>query len=470
MIESMCRLLIFALVLSVAASAGEFRVGRGAARITPPAGMPMGGGFTIRLSTGVHDDLFCKSLVFEKDGRKAGMVTCDVESLHRPTVEAARRIISRSTGLRGEQVMITATHSHSGPEMTPLVLEGAEGETARIVREYHEALPGKIAEAVRAAEANLRPARVRAATAQENAISFNRRYLMKNGSVVTNPGQMNPEIVRPAGPIDPELKIVYFDAPEGTPLAAVANFALHTTAWGGSDFSSDYPGVLAERLAAVQGSDFFTLFLQGCSGNINQVDVRTHDRQFGPAQSARIATILAADVLKSKPHAAPLDPSAVEVRSAYVDLPVPDYSPAQVQRAHEIIAESRRTRKGGPKFLEVVDAFRILNVAEYHAGKPIHAEVQVIALGDELAWVGLPGEVFTELGMALKKASPFRHTVVNELANNMLDYVPNRKAYPEGSYEPTTARCLPGCGEMLIDAATQLLVDTYRELHPASAR
>jgi hypothetical protein len=100
---------------------------------------------------------------------------------------------------------------------------------------------------------------------------------------------------------------------------------------------------------------------------------------------------------------------------------------------------------------------------ETHGGKPIPTEVQAITFGGELAIAGLPAEVFTELGMALKRASPFPRTVVSELANDMLDYIPNLRAFPEGSYEPATARCAPGCGETLIQRATELLVKMHGE-------
>jgi neutral ceramidase len=75
-----------------------------------------------------------------------------------------------------------------------------------------------------------------------------------------------------------------------------------------------------------------------------------------------------------------------------------------------------------------------------------------------VAWVGLPGEVFTELGMAIKHASPFRVTIVAGLANGSLGYIPDRKAYDEGAYEPTSARCAAGSGERLVEAASQQLI------------
>ena len=82
----------------------------------------------------------------------------------------------------------------------------------------------------------------------------------------------------------------------------------------------------------------------------------------------------------------------------------------------------------------------------------------VIALGDELAWVGFPGEMFVEHGLALKRASPFRYTMIHTLANGSIGYVPTRKAYSQGAYEDTATRCAPGSGEKLVDVATRLLV------------
>ncbi len=111
-------------------------------------------------------------------------------------------------------------------------------------------------------------------------------------------------------------------------------------------------------------------------------------------------------------------------------------------------------------FMDLVRAFKIVGVAE-RAGRPIEAEVQVIALGDRLVWIGLPGEIFTELGMMIKLASPFQYTIVVELANGSIGYVPDRKAYVQGAYEPVSALCAAGAGEMLVEAATRLLIEVY---------
>ena len=110
--------------------------------------------------------------------------------------------------------------------------------------------------------------------------------------------------------------------------------------------------------------------------------------------------------------------------------------------------------------MKVVRAYRALDVAA-RDGKPHRVEVQVLALGNDLAWVGLPGEIFVELGLAIKKRSPFMQTFVVELANENIGYVPDRRSYAEGNYEPESARCAAGSGERLVEAAVKLLTDLH---------
>jgi hypothetical protein len=107
-----------------------------------------------------------------------------------------------------------------------------------------------------------------------------------------------------------------------------------------------------------------------------------------------------------------------------------------------------------------VYAFKVLELEERNH-TALEAEGQVIALGRDLAWVGLPGEIFVELGKTIKLASPFRQTIIAELANGSLGYIPDRKAYPQGAYEPISARMAAGSGEKLVDAASAMLVEVF---------
>ena len=111
--------------------------------------------------------------------------------------------------------------------------------------------------------------------------------------------------------------------------------------------------------------------------------------------------------------------------------------------------------------MEMVNAYKIIDVFERN-GKPLDAEIQVFVLGEECAIVGLPGEIFTELGMYIKSRSPFPYTMVVELANDYINYVPDHKAFIEGNYEPVSARCAPGSGEILVEKALSILNELKR--------
>jgi neutral ceramidase len=452
-------LVAFAWLSQVALPAAELRVGAAQVSITPPIGIGLAGYYFERGADGTNDDLFAKSLVLEINGTKAALVTLDLISTTRPVVEAARREIERTTGIPGANVMISATHAHTGPVLTGRgQREDSQGGAAEMTRNYSSSLPALIAESVRLAAEQLEPARAAASIVQEPNLSFNRRFHMRDGSVGWNPGKLNTNIVRPAGPIDPEVGVLYFDALRdkrpAKPLATYVNFAMHPDTVGGAKFSADFPGVLARRLADYKGPGLITLFANGACGNINHVNVDWADPQKGPSEATRVGTILAGDVFKAWMRLQPVSAETLRVSHETVKLPLPELKSGDVDRAREVVR--RLSMKDNRGFMEKVEAFKILDVAA-REGRPHEVEVQVIALGDQVVWVGLPGEIFVELGLAIKKASPFRQTFIAELANGAIGYIPNRPAYLEGAYEPISARCAAGSGEMLVESALRQL-------------
>ena len=458
------RHLSWVLVLVCGATAGAFgaelRVGRAAVRITPPIGAPMGSSYGITPAAGVHDDLFAKAIVLELNGAKAAIVACDLISIRKEIVSETRRLVNAAAGIPGDRMILSATHCHAGPQMHPLFLAQVSEQARKLGEQYVADLPGKIAEAVQLAEADLQPARVWAASVEEHDVSFNRRFLMKDGSVRMNPGRRNPDAIRPVGPIDPIVSVVYFDTPDGKPLATHVNFALHVAIAGGNEASADYPGVLSRALAAVKGLDMLTLFTNGMSGNINHLDVKAEAQLRRHPEAARIGTILAADVLKAYRHLRPVKATELKARSQAVLLPVPTFNNDEVEAARATMA--RYGKPDAPAFHDIVRAWRVLDIAALKGG-PLDTEVQAITLGDDLAWVGMPGDAFVELGLTVKQNSPHRLTIVSEQSGSgSISYVPNRKAFPEGSYEVISARFKPGGGEMLSEAAVQLLIDLYR--------
>lgn len=419
-------------------SAQPLLAGAAEIRITPPGPQPLAGYFRPRLSTGVHDDLHAKALVLDDGETRLAMVACDLIWIPAGVVAQARRLIQAQTGIPPGRVLISATHTHTAPEVTG---------------QYAEWLPGRIAESVAAAVRHLRPARIAAAAGTEPSLVFNRRFFMTDGTVGWNPGKRNPRIVAPAGPVDPRVSVVTLDAEDGAPIATLVNYALHLDTVGGTEISADYPYTLSRLVSCARGGGL-TIFSLGCAGNVNHYDVSDPRPQKGHSEASRIGTVLAGQVIRTLPSLAPATRPRLRTATTILSLdPVP-HTPEELAWSRTI---AERWEKGEKlPFLDIVKARRILDL-EARGRAACQAEVMVAAAGGGIAWVGLPGEIFVELGLDIQRASPFPHTVVVSLSNGSLGYFPNRKAWKEGNYEVVTARCAESSGERLVEAALRLL-------------
>ena len=442
--------------------AAPLRAGAAAVEITPAPGTPLAGYYNTRLATTTNDPISAKAIVIDDGQTQVALVGLDLISTTRPMVEEARRLIHDHTGIPPGNVMISATHCHTAPILAgSSVRVETQGGNLPIAAGFMARLPGQIAQAVAIAKSNLAPCRIRSGNALQRSISFNRRFLMKDGSVGWNPGKLNSNIVHAAGPIDPQVPVVLFESVEkaNTPSAVYVNFSMHPDTVGGVRFSADYPGALSRALSEAKGNSLVTLFTIGTAGDLNHVDVTTNAPQKGVEEATRLGQALTAPIL-SLWDTLPLVPlSQLRVKSELVKLALPEITPAEVEEARAVALRVTSTNPP-PPFLEQVNAFKVLDVEARH-GEPQEVEVQVIALGDRIAWVSLPGEIFVELGLEIKRRSPFRQTIIAELANGAIGYIPTRRAYEQGNYEPVSARCAAGSGERLVAASLRLLNDLY---------
>ena len=451
-------LVLLLLTGGAASHAEDLRAGRAAIKITPPVGIPMAGYYNTRLAEGTLDELWAKALVLESGATRVALVACDLVNIPADISHSARKQASAATGIPASHIILSATHSHTGPLLGGRSMEFVRGPARKVMNDYRAVLPAQIAEAVRTAASSLAPAKLSTATGHEESVSFYRRFLMKDGTVRTNPGKKNPQIVQPIGQIDPEVQLVWIES-GSKPLLAYVNHALHLDTVGGLRFSADFPFTISKILGKLYGPELVTLFTNGAAGNINHINVSSAEPQKGPAEAARIGTVLAGEILKITTRLKPIPAGPLTARSEIVPLPIPSYTADQISRAREVA--QMFDKPGSPGTVPLAEAFRILDVAD-RKGVPMDAEVQVVALGKSIAWVGLPGEIFVELGQAIKRASPFSTTIVVELSAGQIGYVPTRKAFDEGGYEVLSARFAPGGGELLAESAIKMLSDLYR--------
>jgi neutral ceramidase len=447
----------------ISARADELKIGAAAVKITPPLGVPLAGQYFDRGATAVHDDLYARAMVIEKGGVKVAIVSCDLVDIGTTLVPEVRRLAFSATGIPEDHIMVSATHSHTGPVIpSPGNINSSQSKIPEVLSTYISKLPGLISESIRLSNNNLKPAHLSFGLGHEETISFNRRFFMTDGTVGWNPGKLNPMIIKPAGPIDPDVAVMYAESAEGKPLLTYVNFALHLDIAGGLEISADMPYTLSKILGEVRNTEMITMFTQGCCGNINHINVKSAAEQSGYAEAERIGTVLAGEVIRTFTRLKPINVSNIAVKSQVVPLALADFSKEDLPWASKIT--SKYGEPDAAPFMDMVKAFKILEIND-RKGKPIGAEIQVIALGDSCAIVSLPGEVFTELGMYIKSRSPYPFTVVEELANISADYIPDMKAYMEGNYEPVSSRCAPGSGELLAKKAVEMLWELKQRIY-----
>jgi hypothetical protein len=442
-----------------ATAAGEMKAGIATVDITPPIPYRMSGYFYERLSTGTKDPLKAKAIVFEQGGESAALVFCDLVGVPREITTRARQQTSEATGIPADHIAIAATHTHTGPlYFGSLHKHLHDRAVARSGNDPYEAidypaqLVKNIVAAIAAAKAGLKPVELAAGYAQEDRLAFNRRFFMKDGTVRFNPGEQNPDIVRPAGPTDPQVGIISIvQRGQRGPTAAIVSFAMHLDTVGGTEYSADYPKFLESALREDFGPGFTLLFGTGTCGDINHIDVRTRNRRTA-ADIGRLLGETTGEAIERR-SLTPIAEPSLAVRTATVDAPLQQFS--DDERAD---ARKKMELVGGRElsFLEQVRACTIMDL-ENRAADKLPLEVQVFRLGPGTAIVTLPGEVFVELGLAIRAASPFKTTLVIELTNDSPAYIPTKKAFVEGSYEIVNSRVQPGSGERLVEAATRLL-------------
>lgn len=445
-----------------AAAAAGLQAGLVAVDVTPPVPFRMCGYFNERLSTGVHDPLHAKALVLRQGDQELAMVFCDLIGISAEISLRAREAAQKKTGIPKDNILIACTHTHTGPLFRCALRDyfheqavAKHGSDPYEKIDYPAFLAERFAEAVAEAHAALRPVVLAAGVAKETGLSFNRRFHMKDGSVVFNPGKLNPNIVRAAGPIDPDVDVVLVrDASDSRPLGSLTVFALHLDTMGGTEYGADYPYWLEQSLREEFGKGFLSLFGNGTCGDINHINFMSgHAQPGGGAETKRIGQALAARVKEEIPKLKPVQTPRLAVRTETVLAPLQKYSPDEIAWAKASMDKIGTSKLA---FLDQVKAYKIMDL-QSRKGDSLPIFVQAFRISDDVALVALPGEVFVELGLAIKRASPFPVTMVVELAHDTPDYVPTRKAFAEGSYETVNSRVQPGGGEMAVDAAIRLL-------------
>lgn len=462
-------LVAFGMGQGAAQDSGEdraFRAGAATSNITPLLGEPIVGGWDSPPAEHIHDELHARCLALEDGRTRILFVVCDNVGVGREVFDEARGLIERETGIPGSHVLMSSTHTHSAASA-----RGRGPAGGGPLSDYGRFLARRIADGARRALHNLEPARLAWGSVQAPEHLFNRRYFMKPGSplpnpfggedrVLMNPGVGNPNVERPAGPVDPELVFLSVRARDGRPLALLGAYSLHYV--GGvpaGHVSADYFGVFAERVGELLGASrrdrpFVGILANGTSGDVNNIDVQGRPERLPPYEKIRrVADSLAEKVARAERELVWKDRAELAVRMRELVLRVRKPTEAEVARARQVLARPQEVKPRHPR--EATYARRVLELAE--APGEVSVPLQALRVGDA-GIAAVPFEVFAEIGLELKRRIPLPRGFTISLANGAYGYLPTPQQHALGGYETWlgTSRVEVGASVRIVEALLEL--------------
>jgi hypothetical protein len=431
-----------------AAPSPALRVGAAAVTLEADDSMVVAGGIGPGKATGQEGELRATAVVVGRGpSEKVALVSCDVLFVTRDFVDRALVRIEKQTGIPAANVLVSATHTHHAPSTA--VIHGY-GRDEVFTRRVEDA----IVKAVCDADAKLATggdAEFLYHLGEEKTVGRNSRLMLKDGTIYWV-GPMD-DAVRPTGPFDPQLPVLAFrSAGSEKLLALVYNHSTHTIGTRkGPVRSPGFYGLAAQELEQELGG--VCCFLEGASGSTHNLGGVT------TAQAVdRLKAAVKDAVSAAKPH--PVDRLVSRKRPFTFKVRTFD----EATEDEKVVSYCRkRAPQQADYTIGVFRAMRAKLAPEQ--GKTRETSVQVVLIGD-VAIVGVPAEYFTALGIDIKKRSPFPNTLVAELANDWIGYLPDRAAHDLGGYQTWTgfhSYAEPGTGERLADQAVEMLNDLARE-------
>ena len=433
------------LALAAAQTTATTRTGFAERDITPELGMEQPGGYGKVYHRTLHDPCKARAVVMDDGAKTVALVGVDALVLPRTVAVEARKRIAARTGMAPESILIGASHSHSsGPvgmvlpgeyyfTSDPLVRKLAYELSSGADAKYLDFLTRQIVEAVVVAWTSRRTLLLGVGAGHEDKAAFNRRHRMKNGLTYTHPRQGNPEMLDYAGPIDPQVGVLGAWDEKGRLAGCVVTYACHATTSPGG-ISANWIYYLEKTIRGALDEQAVVVFLQGCSGDITQVDNKSpYAMPSGDEQARLVGGRVGAEAVKTLL-------SMTRGRLTPVDYAVDNVKIARRAPSAERVTAARATAQQDPKSAGPAQwtfAKELVMADALARHEPaVMAEFQAIQVGPAL-FLSNPGETFVEIGLAIKKQSRFKLTFPVELANGCVGYVATEEALGPrgGGYE-----------------------------------
>ena len=441
----------------------RFYAGFARADVTPMMGIGLSGYFIPRYADGILDELEINALALATDEKRILLINVDNEGIRMTVLDEFRKHISEATGVAYDSIFISATHTHTGP----FTRDDTDQELAA---EYTRFLEHRAVDVSVAALADLKPAKAGFGIGQAPNVAFVRRFRMKDGSIRTNPGVDNPDILEPIGDVDERVNVVRFDR-EGADSIVLVNFGNHPDVVGGCKISADWPGMV-RRCVEKSIDGVKCIFFNGAQGDVNHVNVHPRggylngmfmdfdDVARGYPHALYIARVVTGGVLQAFDKVEYFDVESIDAVQKTINVPSNMPNPEDMPLAyhyeelHQAGRDAEIPYKGMMLTTVVAEAERMIRLE--HGPEVFPMYIMGVRIG-KIALFGMPGEPFTGIGRAIKKAEGYSLVLPCCLTNGNEGYFPMKEAYDEGGYEARSSNFKAGVAELIIDEGLKLL-------------
>lgn len=431
--------------------------------INPEMGIPIRGYFIERLADGILDDIEVNVLALECNNERVLLISVDNCGIEQDLSLDYRKMVSEKTGVKMEHILISATHTHNAPE-------AVKNSGNELVKTYTQFLGKRIVDAAAFAIEDLKEAKMGYGKGSAPNVAFIRRYVMKDGSIKTNPGVNNPEILRPVGDIDDSVNIIRFDR-EGADTIIYVNFANHPDVIGGCKISADWPGLLRKNVEKILDGTK-CLFFNGAQGDVNHVNVHPENGDLngmfidfdgvarGYLHAEHIARVITGGVLQAYAKVNYVEVDSVIGKQKKISILSNKPTAEELPEAHRINnlhisgKDNELPFEGMMLTTVVAEAARMVRLE--NAPDSFDMIISAIKIGP-VGIIGIPGEPFSAIGKALKETCGFDMIIPCCNTNGKEGYFPMQDSYDEGGYEARSSNFKAGVGEYIIKEGKELL-------------
>lgn len=421
--------------------------------ITPPLGSVLNGYYKERYADHVIEPLYATTLALSDGDNTILAISLDISEILQVDTDDIRTRVSKATNVPFEAVFIACIHTHTAPVISEIRSFFKRDES------YYEFFCKKICESAKYAIQDLKNASASYSRSEAKGISFVRRFRTKDGIAVTNPSpKIMDRIVGPIGTPDESVTLVKLTR-TGDSEILIVSFATHPDVIGGTGICPDWPGFMRNAVEgaltdAADGNGVRVIFFNGAQGDVNHHDKMNGIVRKGVEHSRHMGRVLAGAVLSCYTYTTPIGSDKVFFKQKMVQVEVAKGTDEQVQIAGEIQDKYLKNEDISSYPFNIVMARKYLRL-EYC--KPtLDLNVVCVGFGD-VAFVGLPGEPFTQIGRDIKNSSPFTVTLPCCNANGSEGYFPTDDALLESGYEAQSSLFLPGVAPKLVECSLSIL-------------